>query len=107
MPNLDDSVLYSGVDQPGQFGNEIKDEEVAELVRSQDQLLKELTPRLQDLLRGIDEEINSVMSIDRFVNAANQPEANIRAELQAAALYRGYLGMLKARFTAILDETKK
>lgn len=110
MPNLDDSALYTGVDNEpnqGAFGNEIKDEKVAQKIQDQERLIKELTPKIQELLNIIDSEIDSVMSIKRFTSAAKDPEIDIRSELQAAALYEKYLGQLKTKFTLALQETKK
>lgn len=109
MPNLDDSMMYTGVDQEpkGSFGNEIKDEEVEQKIQDQERLIKELTPKLQDLLDIIDAEIASVMSIDRFLTASKDPESDIRSELQAAALYKSYLGNLKTKFVLALNEVKK
>ena len=106
----DDSALYSGVDQApdsGTFGNEIKDEKVEQLIQDQARLMKELTPKIEELLAVIDSEIALVMSIDRFMTAATQPLADIRAELQAAALYKSYLNTLKTRFTLALREARR
>jgi len=104
----DDSVLYTGVDQePGLFENEIKDEGVKQKIQDQERLIKELTPKLQELLNIIDAEIRSVTSIDRFLTATTQSNENIRAELQAAALYKSYLDNLKTKFTLALNEAKK
>lgn len=109
MP-VDDSQTYTGIDNDpneGSFGNEIKDEEVEKKIQEQERLLKELTPKLQELLDIIDAEIKQVMSIDRFLTASKDPEVDIRSELQAAALYKQYLGQLKTNFTLKLNETKK
>lgn len=107
---MDDSSLYTGVDgEPiqGVFGNEVENEEVKELKDKQTKLMAELTPKLQGLIDMIDSEIKLVMSIDRFTTATSAPESDIRAELQAAALYKQYLDGLKNRFTLQLREVKK
>jgi hypothetical protein len=105
---MNDSPLYTGVDgvDDGVFGNEAKDEVTEKKIQDQDRLIKELTPKLQELLDIIDGEVASVMSIDRFMTATTQSEADIRSELQAAALYKNYLGNLKTKFTLALNETK-
>jgi uncharacterized protein YjcR len=106
---MDDSAMYTGVDQEpsGMFDNEPKDDATVQLIQEQERLVKELTPKLQDLLEIIDNEIASVMSIDRFVTAATQSKEMIQAELQAAALYKGYLDTLKTKFVLALNEVKK
>lgn len=103
---MNDSVMYTGVDEPvGQFGNE-QDPATKELLDKEREKVQKLIPQLESLVEDIDSEIKSVMSIDRFVTAANQPDTNIRAELQAAALYKGYLDQLKTKFTLTLRATK-
>lgn len=107
---MDESSMYSGVDNEpnnGIFGNEIVPEQTKEILDNQKRILKELTPQLEGLIAMIDSEIDSVMSIDRFTMATIQPESDIRAELQAAALYKQYLVTLKNRFILDLNETKK
>ena len=47
------------------------------------------------------------MSIDRFTSATAQREADIRAELQASALYKKYLDTLKTKFVLALNEAKR
>lgn len=106
---MDDSSLYTGVDGDptgGVFGNETKDEAVEAKIQDQDRLIKELTPKIQELLDIVDAEITSVMSIDRFITATTQSESVIQAELQAAALYKSYLGNLKTKFVLALNEAK-
>lgn len=106
---VDDSALYTGVDgelDGGMFGNETVDPKVEQTLQEKDRLIKELTPKLQELLAIVDSEIASVMSIDRFITAAAQPDTDIRSELQAAALYKTYLGNLKTKFTLALNEAK-
>ena len=112
MSALDDSVNYTGVDiepaeQPGIFGNEVVDEEVKAKIQDQEHLISTITPKLQGLLDIIDAEIELVNSIKRFKTAAATPEADIRSELQAAALYEEYLQGLKTKFTLDLQESKK
>jgi len=107
---MNDSVMYSGVDgvpDGGMFGNETIDKETQQKLQDQDRQLKELTPKLQELLAVIDAEIASVFSIRRFTSATTQPEKDIRAELQAAALYEQYLNVLKTKFILAMNETKK
>ncbi len=105
---MDDSSLYTGVDEvpTGVFGNEVKDKETEQLLQEQRAKLQELTPKLATILDMIDKEIALVMSIDRFGSATSVPEADIRSELQAAALYKQYLDILKTKFTIVLRETK-
>lgn len=104
-----DAELYTGIDQEptGQFQNEIVDKDVKAQIQEQERQIKELTPKIEDLLKVIDAEIDQVMSIDRFATATTQPEDNVRAELQAAALYKNYLGTLKTKFVLALREAKK
>lgn len=106
---MDDSALYTGLDEipKGTFGNEVKDEITERLLQEERKKIKELTPKLGELLAAIDEEIKLVMSIDRFLTATTQPESDIRAELQAAALYKNYLQALKTKFSLALAETKR
>lgn len=104
---MNDGLLYTGVDGDGVFGNEGLDKETQAKVQEQEHLLKELTPKLQDIVDMIDKEIKAVMSIDRFTTATTQSEVDIRAELQASALYKKYLDTLKTRFVLTLNETKR
>ena len=105
---MNDSMLYTGVDgTDGIFGNEILPEETKAKLEEQATLLKELTPRIQGLVDGIDEEIKLVMSIDRFITAAKDSDDNIRAELQASALYKQYLTNLKTKLVLALNEAKR
>lgn len=104
--SLNDGAMYTGVDEPaGQFGNE-QDPATKELLDKEREKVQKLIPQLESLVEDIDSEIKAVMSIDRFIAAADQPDTNIRAELQAAALYKGYLDQLKTRFTFTLQATK-
>lgn len=103
---MNDGALYTGVDEPvGQFGNE-KDPATKELLDQEREKVQKLLPQLEGVIEGIDTEIKSVMSIDRFISAAATPEADIRAELQAAALYKGYLNELKTKLTLLLRDTR-
>ena len=107
---MGDGALYTGVDgelPDGIFGNEVLPEETQKKLDDQAHLLKELTPRIQGMVDVIDEEIKLVMSIDRFVSAATQKDEDIRAELQASALYKKYLETLKTRLVLALNETKR
>ena len=101
-----DKTMYTGVDG-GIFGNEARPKDVEDRIREQEKLINELKPQLQELIDIIDNEIKSAMSIKRFISATTQNETDIRAELQAAALYEKYLEALKTRFTLALNETKK
>lgn len=104
----DDSAMYTGVDgtNDGVFGNEKLEETTKAKLDEQKRQIAELTPKLQDILDMLDGEIQSVMSIDRFITATTQSESSITAELQAAALYKQYLGNLKTKFMLALNETK-
>lgn len=106
---MDDSALYTGVDgvEEGQFGNETVDDATKQALDEERRKIQELTPVLQDILAGIEDEIKNVMSIERFTTAAALQEDNIRAELQAAAIYKSYLDGLKTKFKLILGEVQK
>jgi len=103
---MDDSAMYTGVDGEGVFGNEVLDDVTNAKIDEQKRQLAELTPKLRDIVMMLDREIDSVMSVDRFITATTQPEKDIRAELQAAALYKMYLNTLKTKFSLALKETK-
>lgn len=107
---MDDSALYTGVDgtqQDGVFGNEAIEESTQKLLDEQKHQIAELTPKLQGIVDMLDAEIKSVMGIDRFLTATTKPESDIRAELQASALYKAYLETLKTKFALALKETRK
>jgi septal ring factor EnvC (AmiA/AmiB activator) len=106
---MNDGAMYTGVDaEPtGIFENEIRDEKVKEKIKEQERLVKELTPKLQDLIAMIDLEIASVNDIDQYINATDSTEDNIRAELRAAALYKKKLENLKTKFALALGEVTK
>lgn len=106
---MDDSALYTGVDdvKDGVFGNEKLEESTQLKLEEQKRQLAELTPKLQDIIDMIDGEIKSVTSIDRFITATTQSEDCIRAELQAAGLYKVYLDNLKTKFALALNEVSK
>lgn len=104
----DDASLYTGVDGPtGVFGNETLEESTKEALDDQKKQLQELTPKLRDIIKMLDGEITLVMSVDRFVSATTTSENDIRAELQASALYKQYLTNLKTKFKLALEETKR
>lgn len=106
---MDDSAMYTGVDniEDGQFGNETVDKETQRKLEEERRKVQEITPKIELLLESIDAEIAEVMSIDRFASATSQPEADIRAELQASALYKKYLTGLKTKLTLALAEAKR
>ena len=102
---MDDS-LYTGVDKvEGIFGNEAIEASTKEVLDEQKKQLQELTPKLRDIVEMLDKEIALVMSVDRFVGATTTPIEDIRAELQASALYKGYLVNLKTKFKEALRES--
>lgn len=109
MAAADDSMMYTGVDniEDGQFGNVKVDDQTKQLLIDEKKKRAELTPKLEALITEIDSEIKQVESIDRFYAATSQPESDIRAELQAAALYKKYLQGLKTKFKLALAETKR
>ena len=109
MSDLDDSVLHSGVDNEpkGMFDNEIKDEEVEKKIQDQNNLLKELTPKLEGIISMIDAEIRVLDSVDSFENATEMPVEDIRSELKFRATTKKYLNTLKIKFALALGETKK
>lgn len=109
MAAADDSMMYTGVDniEGGQFGNVKVDDQTKQLLIDEKKKRAELTPKLEALITEIDSEIKQVESIDRFFAATSQPESDIRAELQAAALYKKYLQGLKTKFKLALAETKR
>lgn len=106
---MDDSAMYTGVDgvDNGQFGNEIVDDQTKDLLNEQKRVLAELTPQLESIIEMIDSEIKQVMSLDRFTSAAAMKSEDLRAEVQASALYKQYLDTLKTKFALALKETRK
>jgi hypothetical protein len=106
---MDDTQLYTGVNSEplGQFENELKNEEVEEIIKEQKRVIQEISPKLEGIIELIESEISRVMSIDRFISATTQSESDIRAELQATALYKNYLEGLKNKFILDLQEAKK
>lgn len=105
---MNDGDLYTGVDNPtGIFENEVKNEDVEKKVQEQERLVKELTPKLQDLIDMLDEEIASVNDIDQYIKVTSVPEADVRSELRAAALYKKKLELLKTKFALALGEVTK
>lgn len=108
MPNINDAVFATGLDEvPGMFENEVVAESVEEKIRDQKRQIAELTPKLQDLLDLIDSEIKAVDSVSDFEDITKMPDIDIKAELQARAKYKKYLGTLKTKFTLALQEAKK
>lgn len=107
--SYDDSALYTGVDdiKDGVFGNEVIEESTKKILDEQKKQIAELTPKLQDIVDMLDGEIKSVMSIDRFTSAAAMNSEDLRAEIQASALYKSYLDNLKTKFALALGEVKK
>lgn len=106
---MNDGTLYTGVDeQPdtGLFENEVLDDQTKQLINDQRDKLARLTPAYEAIIEELDKEMESVMSIDRFIAAAADSEDNIRAELQAAALYKKKLQELKSRYELSLKETQ-
>lgn len=106
---IDDSAMFTGNDGPdqGQFGNEGHDETTKELLDEERRKIAELTPQLESIIEMLDSELKQVMSIDRFTSAAAMKSEDLRAEVQASALYKQYLDGLKTKFTLMLQETKK
>ena len=106
---MDDSSLYTGVDgvELGQFGNESIDETTKVLLEEQKKFQAEVTPQLEAILEMLDSEIKEVMSIDRFTTAAAMKSEDLRAEIQASALYKQYIEGLKTKFRLQLQESKK
>jgi cell division septal protein FtsQ len=108
MSQVDDSSMYTGIDQiPDLTNPEGRDEETKQLLEAQANLLKELTPNLEAIIDMIEGEIAEVMSIKRFTTCTLTPETDIRSELQASALYEKYLQQLKTKFALALGETRK
>lgn len=109
MASVDESTLYTGIDKEpdGMFGNEVEQEAVKEKKQEQQNMMKELLPKLQELIDVIDSEIVTVNSIKRFRSATMRPEQDIRAELQASALYEEYLNNLKLRFVVAMEKVSK
>ena len=108
----DDSALYTGVDNEanGQFDNEIKNEETEQKIQDQTRLIKELTPKLQELLDIIDTEIKGVNTTTDLVLSLQLKDITpeiMTIEVLARASYVNYLGGLKTKFTLALQETKK
>lgn len=108
MSTLDDSPLYSGVDNSGVFGNEVLDESTKEIIDEQKRQLAELTPKLRDIVTMLDAERDMVLDfISGYVDATNDDDELFRAELKAAGRYRKYLDTLKTKFALALEESKK
>ena len=104
---MDDSVIYTGVDSDGAFGNETVNEEVQEKIREQEQLLAELTPQLEEIIALITNEQDLAIKFIADTVDNIKSEAELLPELKAAARYRSYLDNLKNVFILRLNEAKK
>lgn len=104
---MDDSVLYTGVDGDGVFGNEHLEEEVKEKITEQERLLTELTPQLEEIIEMIDNEKETHLKfIAGYVDNSTESDEVVRSKIQASALYRTYLDGLKTQFTLKLNQTR-
>lgn len=105
---MNDSALYTGIDgEPdGVFGNEVVEKETKQLLLEKDHQLKELTPKLQEIISMIEGERQ--IAIDFIAEAVDAMKKNedLLPELKAAARYRKYLDTLKTKFVLVLRETK-
>lgn len=108
MSKMDDSALYTGVDEvkDGVFGNEKLDPQTQQLVEDQKRQLAELTPKLQSIVTMLDNEIAGSQSVKQFTNATSLKEKDIRSELQAIARYCELVEQLKTKFALALGETR-
>jgi len=109
MSALDDSALYTGVDgEPtGVFGNEVIEDSTKEILHEQERKLKELTPKLEIILKLIEDERQTALEfVAGYVDESKDDDANYRAELKAAGRYRQYLNTLKTKFELQLREAK-
>ncbi len=107
---MDDSVTYTGVDEApnGPFGNEGRDRKTQELLNDQKRKIRELTPQLSDIVAMLEKEKQVTLDfIASYVDATNDSEENIKAELKAAGRYRKYLDDLTTKFRLALNETKR
>lgn len=105
----DDSVTYTGVDEPinGIFGNEKVDEETKQKLEDERRKLAELTPQLQDIVDMLENERKITIDfITSYVDNTNDNEEDLKSELKAAGRYRKYIEELKTKFTLMLNETK-
>lgn len=106
---VDDSAMYTGVDgeTDGIFGNEKPNEEVERKIQEQQQLVSELTPKLQALLDAVESERKLALEfIAGYVDDTKDDDSLMRGELKAAARYRKYLDGLKTKFTLALQEVR-
>lgn len=107
---MDDSAMYTGVDgelDGGVFGNEIKNQEIERIEQEQDRLIKELTPKLKDIIAMIDSErAIAIQFVSDYVDATSDDDVVLRGELKAAARYRKYLDELKTKFALALGEAQ-
>lgn len=106
----DDSAMYTGVDSEtigGVFGNEIKNPEIEKIEQEQERLIKELTPKLKDILKMIENERKDVLeAIAEFTDNSLESEEVNTSEVKAAARYRKYLSLLKTKFALALGEAR-
>ena len=68
---MNDSALYTGIDgepKTGQFGNEVIDRETAEKIHDQTVLIKELAPKLQNILDLLENERADVIEASADCN---------------------------------------
>lgn len=107
--STDDSALYTGVDgiDDGIFGNEKLEESTKAKLDEQKKQIAELTPKLQEIVDMIDNEREITLNfIADYVDATNDSEETVKAEMKAAGRYRKYLSDLKTKFALALNETK-
>jgi hypothetical protein len=106
---MSDTSGYTGVDvdPAGVFGNEELPKETQRILQEQEHQLKELTPKLQNIVDMLDAEVNlSLNYIADYVDKTKDDDNLYRAELKAAAMYRVYLQDLKTKFALALDATR-
>lgn len=106
---MDDSVLYTGVDSDleGIFGNEALPKETKQVMQEQERKLKELTPKLREIIDMLDEErALAIQFIADTVDNMKEGDEVLRGELIGAARYRRYLDSLKTKYTLALRETR-
>ena len=110
MNQVSDGSTYTGVDGPqdGIFGNETIDKNTKQIIDEQKRQIAELTPKIQDILNMLEAERKTTLEfIADYVDATNDNEETIKAELKAAGRYRKYIDELKTKFALILNETKR
>lgn len=106
-----DESTYTGVDgdmASGVFHNEIMPDSVRELIDEKNKQLRDLEPKLQDLIDVIDKEKETVLLfLSEYVDNTKDSDELMRGELKAAGRYRKYLDDLKTKFVLSLKEVKK